>query len=109
LSLPDCTERRIRFFIDELGSLGKIDSLLRFLTLSRSKGGCLYVSNQEEGSIRELYGDKLSESFNNNFASLMVFRQNDEKSAASMSKQLGEQEVIKRSESHSFSPSSMGD
>ncbi len=109
LSLPDSADRRIRFFIDELGSLGRIDSLFRFLTLSRSKGGCLYASNQEEGSIRELYGDKLMESFNNNFGGLLVFRQNDEKSALSMSKQLGEHEVIKRQESHSFSPSSMGD
>jgi GTPase SAR1 family protein len=109
LSLPDSPDRRIQFFIDELGSLGRLDSLLRFLTLSRSKGGCLYAANQEEGTIRELYGDKLTESFNNNFASLLVFRQNDEKSALSMSKQLGEHEVIKRTESHSFSPSSQGD
>lgn len=109
LSLPDRADRRIQFFIDELGSLGRIDSLFRFLTLSRSKGGCLYAANQEEGTIRDLYGDKLTSSFNNNFGSLLVFRQNDETAALSMSKQLGEHEVIKRSESHSFSPSSMGD
>lgn len=109
LSLPDSRIRRVQFFIDELGSLSKIDSIFKFLTLSRSKGGCLYASNQEEGAIKEIYGEKLLESFNNNFGSLLVFRQNDEKSAQSMSKQLGEHEVIKRQESHSFSPSSMGD
>ncbi len=109
LSLPDSKDRRVQFFVDELGSLAKIDSMFRFLTLSRSKGGCLYASNQEEGAIKEIYGEKLLESFNNNFGTLLVFRQNDEKSAQSMSKQLGEHEVIKRQESHSFSPSSMGD
>lgn len=109
LSLPDSKDRRVQFFVDELGSLSKIDSMFRFLTLSRSKGGCLYASNQEEGAIKEIYGEKLLESFNNNFGTLLVFRQNDEKSAQSMSKQLGEHEVIKRQESHSFSPSSMGD
>lgn len=109
LSLGDSPDRRIRFFIDELGSLGRIDSLFRFLTLSRSKGGCLIASSQEEGSIREIYGGKRTESFHNNFGSLLVFRQNDEKSAGSMSRQLGEHEVIQRQESRSFSPSSMGD
>ncbi len=109
LSLPDSKNRRVQFFIDELGSLSKVESIFKFLTLSRSKGGCLYASNQEEGALKEIYGDKLLESFNNNFGSLLVFLQNDRKSAEEMAKQLGEHEVIKRQESRSFSPSSMGD
>jgi type IV secretory pathway TraG/TraD family ATPase VirD4 len=109
LSLPDSKTRRVQFFIDELGSLSKVESIFKFLTLSRSKGGCLYASNQEEGALKEIYGDKLLESFNNNFGSLLVFLQNDRKSAEEMAKQLGEHEVIKRQESRSFSPSSMGD
>jgi len=109
LSLPDSFERRITFLIDEFGSLAKLPAVFDFLTMARSKGGFLVIANQDLGSVANIYGKDLQETFFNNFNVHLTFRLNDPTTAEFLSKAFGEREVVKKFKSSSFSPSDVGD
>jgi type IV secretory pathway TraG/TraD family ATPase VirD4 len=109
LSLQDSYTRRITFLIDEFGSLGKMASIFDFLTMGRSKGGFLVLSNQDLGSVGNLYGHDQKETFFNNFNLHLVFRINDPTTADFLSKAFGEREVVKKFSSSQMSPTDYGD
>lgn len=73
LSLPDDLNRRIFFIIDELGTLYKMNSILKLETVGRSKGACLICANQDLGRIEEQYGKANLKSFFNNFNTNFTF------------------------------------
>src|SRR5690606_17958141 len=52
LAMPDCDERRIWFCLDELGNLPKCPSLLKLLTLGRSKGARTIAGVQSVSQLR---------------------------------------------------------
>ena len=109
LSLSDSYKRRITFLIDEFGSLAKLPAVFDFLTMARSKGGFLVIANQDLGSVANIYGKDLQETFFNNFNVHLTFRLNDPSTSEFLSKAFGEREVVKKFKSSSFSPTDVGD
>ena len=109
LSLPDHLNRRIWFVIDELGTLYRMDSIIKLETVGRSKGGCLICANQDLGRIEELYGRANLKSFFNNFNTNFTFRIREPETAEFLSKAIGDQQLIKTSHSRQMSPSDLGD
>lgn len=98
LSLPDDPNKRMFFFLDELGTLGKMESILQLLTVGRSKGSCLYCANQDLGRIESQYGKANLKTFFNNFNTTITFRIREPETAEFLSKAVGEQQVLKTTE-----------
>jgi len=94
LSLPDDPNRRIWLFLDELATLGKLDSLLNAFSLGRSKGLCVVAGIQDIGKLEHHYGVQLAKSISNTFSTQIILRCSDHDTAQWASKNLGEQEVI---------------
>lgn len=109
LSLPDKLDRRIWFMIDELGTLYRMDSVIKLETVGRSKGGCLVCANQDLGRIEEMYGRANLKSFFNNFNTNFTFRIREPETAEFLSKAIGDQQTIKTSQSRQMSPNEIGD
>lgn len=109
LSLPDQLQRRIWFIIDELGTLYRMDSVIKLETVGRSKGGCLICANQDLGRIEEMYGRANLKSFFNNFNTNFTFRIREPETAEFLSKAIGDQQLIKTNQSRQMSPSEVGD
>lgn len=109
LSLEDNLDRRIFFIIDELGSLYKLESLLKLLQIGRSKGGALICASQDLGRIEDIYGQNNTTTFFNNFNTNILFKINDPKTADFLSRAIGEIQTIKKVESKQMSPESVGD
>lgn len=61
LSQTESHTRRTLLYIDELCALGKWESLPLFLDMSRSKGGCAFLSFQLIEHLRAIYGDHLAD------------------------------------------------
>ncbi|MEG6586709.1 type IV secretion system DNA-binding domain-containing protein [Dendrosporobacter sp. 1207_IL3150] len=109
LSMPDKLDRRIFFIIDELGTLNRMDSIIKLETVGRSKGACLICANQDLGRIEEQYGRANLKSFYNNFNTTFTFRIREPETAEFLSKAIGEQQTVKTSYSQQMSPGEMGD
>ena len=109
LSLPDDLNRRIWFVVDELGTLYRMDSIIKLETVGRSKGGCLLCANQDLGRIEEMYGKANLKSLFNNFNTNFTFRIREPETAEFLSRAIGDQQVIKISHSKQMSPSDVGD
>ena len=109
LSQQDDLDRRIFVIIDELGTLYKMDSIIKLETVGRSKGACLICANQDLGRIEEQYGKANLKSFFNNFNTKITFRINEPETADYLSKASGEQQFIKMMQSRQLSPSEIGD
>jgi type IV secretory pathway TraG/TraD family ATPase VirD4 len=103
LSLPDDPERRIFFILDELGTLGKMESILQLLTVGRSKGSCLFCASQDLGRIESQYGHANLKTFFNNFNTTFTFRIREPETAEFLSKAIGDHQVLKTSESFQVS------
>lgn len=65
LSLPDAHDRRVFFMIDEFGTLQRLSTILDLLTLSRSKGGCVFIGIQDYGKIDKLCSREIRQSIVN--------------------------------------------
>ena len=109
LSLPDDLNRRIWFVVDELGTLNRMDSIIKLETVGRSKGACLVCANQDLGRVEEAYGRANLKSFFNNFNTTFTFRIREPESAEFLSRAIGEQQLIKTSQSRQMSPNEVGD
>lgn len=109
LSLPDDFNRRTFFVLDELGTLNRLDSIIKLETVGRSKGACLICANQDLGRIEETYGRANLKTFFNNFNTNFIFRIREPETAEFLSKAIGEQQLIKTSLSRQMSPNSIGD
>ncbi|MEL7632755.1 type IV secretion system DNA-binding domain-containing protein [Sporomusa sphaeroides] len=109
LSLPDNLNRRIFFAIDELGTLNKMDSILTLETVGRSKGACLICANQDLGRIEEVYGRAALKTFFNNFNTNFMFRIREPETAEFISRAIGEQQLLKTTQSRQMSPNDVGD
>lgn len=90
LSLPDDRDRRIFFFLDEFGSLAKINNIVNLLTLSRSKGGAVFIGIQDIGNIEKLYGKEHRQTIVNACGNSLIFAVEDPDTAEFLSKKLGD-------------------
>ncbi len=95
MSLPNTFDENVKtfFFVDELGALNKLPSLVDFLTLSRSKGGSMWIGIQDFGRIRELYGRDIAETIYNNTATHLAFRVQSPETAAYISQSFGDRDT----------------
>lgn len=109
LSLPDDRKRRFYMILDELGTLQKLDRLIDMLTLSRSKGGSLWLGVQDFGRIRDIYGKDIAETLVNNCNTLISFRVLSPETTEYISKAMAEREKSKVEESHSRGPEELKD
>jgi len=109
LSMADKLDRRFFFIIDELGTLNRMDSIIKLETVGRSKGACLICANQDLGRIEEQYGRANLKSFYNNFNTTFTFRIREPETAEFLSRAVGEQQLIKASQSRQMSPNEFGD
>ena len=101
LSLPDSTHRRVFFLVDEFGTLQRLSTILDLLTLSRSKGGCVFIGVQDFGKIDTLYSREIRQSIVNACGSSVTFAVADE-SAKIASNNIGETEFMDSERSFSM-------
>lgn len=103
LSLPPDPERRLWLLLDELPSIGKVNSLESALTKGRKHGLCCVAGVQSTAQLERLYGRESSvvlRSCFRNFAAFAVAKA-DPDTAETFSKALGEREVDRAQQSQS--------
>lgn len=108
LSLSDDLNRRVFFFVDELGTLQYLPSLIDFLTEARSKGGCLIAGTQDLGRLRKIYGKDILDTLLVNFTNLLSFGVEGE-SAEIVSRLFGEEETTETNVHYNFGPMDVRD
>ncbi len=101
LSLSDDPNRRIWFFLDELGTLENLKKLIDAFTQGRSKGICVVAGIQDLGQLKENVGDNLAQTIANVFSTMIILRCTDPMTSKWVSEILGEQEVIETQTSKS--------
>jgi type IV conjugative transfer system coupling protein TraD len=94
LSMPDSQSRRIFFMLDEFGTLQRLSSILKLLTLSRSKGGCVFLGIQDLGQIQKLYSRDHRQSIVNSCGTSVIFSVADTETARYCSEKIGETEYM---------------
>jgi hypothetical protein len=94
ISLPADLDRRIWFFIDEFGSLHKLDSVVRLLAEGRSKGACVVLGTQDLAQVKQAYKDEV-ETLVNNCNSKVIARVTSKDEAKYFSELVGDMEVEK--------------
>lgn len=94
ISLPNDTDRRVWFFIDEFGSLFRLDSIVRLLAEGRSKGAAVVLGTQDLAQIKQNYKDD-TETLVNNCNSKCLSRVTSREEAKYISELIGEMEVEK--------------
>ena len=108
-SLPDDKDRRLYLILDEIGRLGKIDSIIDFLTVSRSKGGAAFILIQDFNQLVHIYGREKAETIISNCGNKFFFAVGNDSSAEFVSKELATVEVERTRESKSFGVSDLKD
>ncbi len=93
LSLPDSADRRVYFILDEFATLQRLNSLVELLTLSRSKGGSVWLATQDLSQVENLYGP-LKNSIVNACGSKVIFAVADPKDAREFSEFISEAEYL---------------
>jgi type IV secretory pathway TraG/TraD family ATPase VirD4 len=93
LSLPDQEDRRVFFILDELGSLQRLTTYIRLLTLSRSKGGSVASWIQDTGQIDRIYTKAHRQTIMNNCGTSIIMSCKDPETADFASKKIGDCEI----------------
>ena len=101
LSMPDAQDRRIFFLLDEFNTLQRMSTILDLLTLSRSKGGCVFLGVQDFGKIDKIYSKDLRQSIVNACGSSVTFAVSDQ-AAKTASDNIGETEYVESERSYSM-------
>ena len=74
LSMTESKTRKVYFFLDEIGSLSKIPSIVDGLALLRSFGGIFIIGIQEIQRLYSIYGKDLTATIVNNTATKVILR-----------------------------------
>ncbi len=99
LSMPDNTMVRTVFLLDEFTSLQKLPSMIKLLTLGRSKRASAFLGTQSYSQIEGLYGKPFKESIINSCGNQILFSVAGAQSAKEASAILGDYESIKPEQS----------
>jgi type IV secretory pathway TraG/TraD family ATPase VirD4 len=94
LSMKDDRKRRIFFILDEFGTLQRLSTIKDLLTLSRSKGGAVFIGIQDKGQIDKIYSPEFSQSILNACGNSLIFRVSDPTTAKYLSDRIGRTEVL---------------
>lgn len=102
LMLPENIERRIFFFLDEFGTLQKLNNILNMLKLSRSYGGSVWIGIQDAGQIENVYGRESTKTIINSCGNSIIFGVDEPQTADLLSKKIGETERSNIDKNFSF-------
>lgn len=102
LTLPDDYDRRIFFVLDEFGTLQRLSTIQKLLTLSRSKGGSVWIGIQDTGQIDKIYTPNGRQTIVNACGSNLIFSVADPDTARFLAEKIGETEYIETEETHSM-------
>ncbi len=102
LSMPDDLIRRIYFIVDEFGTLQKLSTVKDLLTLSRSKGGGVWIGVQDIGQVDRLYGPHGRQTIVNACGTSVHFSIADPDTAEFVSKKIGDTRYRYVEEVHSI-------
>jgi len=91
--------RRIWLFLDEFGSLHKLDALIDVLTRGGSKGVCVVLASQDRAQIDEIYGSNLTDAIFNSCNSWAILRCVDPATAKLAVDKIGEWRFERQEES----------
>ncbi len=94
LSMKDDHNRRLFFILDEFGTLQRLPTIKDLLTLSRSKGGAVFLGIQDKGQIDKIYSPEISQSILNSCGSSIIFRVSDPVTAKYLSDRIGKTEIL---------------
>ncbi|MFM0354124.1 type IV secretion system DNA-binding domain-containing protein [Paraburkholderia nemoris] len=103
LSLPPDPDRRIWLLVDELAALGKLGSMESALTLGRKHGLAVVAGLQSTAQLDRIYGADSSIILRACFRNLLILgiAKSDPDTCETMSRALGEREVLRAQESRS--------
>lgn len=91
----DSNQNKFWLILDELGNFPKNPSLIRWLTLSRSKGGRTIAGTQNLSQLYEIYGTNITETILSLFRTVVIMRLGASgPSAQKASELLGQQRVV---------------
>ncbi len=95
LSLPAALDRRLWLLLDELGALGRLNSLESALTRGRKHGLCVLAGLQSTAQLDRSYGRESAIVIRSCFRNLVVLSlaRSDPDTAEILSKALGDREV----------------
>lgn len=100
--MKDDSQRRLFFFIDEFGTLQPLPMIQSLLSLSRSKGGSVWLGIQDVGQIDKLYGEPLRQAIINACGTAAIFSVSDPHTAKFLSAKIGETEFLETEETYSM-------
>ena len=92
------SDKRCWFLLDEMASLGRIQSINSLLTKSRKFGGVTVAGLQSISQLNSAYGMYDATTLLANFGNQIILRQNDSATAEHFAKTLGAQEINRRVE-----------
>ncbi len=108
LSLSENQDRGLWFVMDEVDSLGKVNSLRAGLTKLRKYGGRCVLGVQTVAQLRTTYGRDEAQTLIANTSVKCILRAGDSETAKNMEHELGEQEIERLQVNDSFSTSDNG-
>ncbi|MBI3578865.1 MAG: type IV secretion system DNA-binding domain-containing protein, partial [Ignavibacteriales bacterium] len=109
LSMSEDYNRRVFFMLDEFGTLQRLSTIVELLTLSRSKGGAVFLGIQDVGQIDKIYRHETRQSIVNACGTNVIFSVGDPDTARFLSDKVGDTEVLSTDETHSMGPSDQRD
>lgn len=109
MTLPPVRDQRIWLMLDELPSLGKVNSLDVALTQARKYGLCTVLGLQNIAQLEEIYGKEAAQVFTGMCQTWLVLRVSDGKTAKYLSDTFGDKEIQEKDESLSFGANSIRD
>lgn len=107
LSMEADANRKFWLILDEFASLGRISSILDFLTKARKNGGRAVIGVQTVSQLKSAYGMADASTLLANCSSQVVFRVPDPETADIMSRMLGDQQISRIIQSGGESSQSM--
>ncbi len=102
LALPDDYNRRVFFMIDEFGTLQRLSTIVQLLTLSRSKGGSVWIGIQDIGQVDKIYGRELRQAIFNACGTNLLFSANDPDTQKFLSDAIGDVRYINSEETRTM-------
>jgi len=74
LAMNNSQKRKVWLFLDELGNLRKNPSILKWLSLARSKGGIMVAGTQSLSMLYEIFGKNITDSIGSMIGTLICLR-----------------------------------
>ena len=109
LSLEHVHALKLWFFVDELPSLHKLPSIMNALSRGRKYGAAFVAAIQDIHQLHSIYGKNDANSLSALFNTKVFFRTQEPDSAAWMSRNLGEVELLEKREGFSYGAHEMRD